>query len=249
MTDQIEGRNPVLEALKAKTPINRIIIEKGEERGSILEIISMAKDLGIPIKELDKKHLDKISKTYNHQGIIAETAEYKYSEIEDLLEKADKRREDALLVILDGIEDPYNLGSIIRTSDAVGAHGIVIPKRRSASVTPLVIKSSAGAAAHVPVARETNLNRTVEMLKEKGLWIAGADMEGTSIYETDLKGPLALVIGGEGKGISRLLKEKCDFLVSIPMVGEISSLNAATAAAIILYEIFRQRSSKQGAEP
>ncbi|HHU68837.1 MAG TPA: 23S rRNA (guanosine(2251)-2'-O)-methyltransferase RlmB [Thermoanaerobacterales bacterium] len=249
MTDQIEGRNPVLEALKAKTPINRIIIEKGEKRGSILEIISMAKDLGIPIKELDKKHLDKISKTYNHQGIIAETAEYKYSEIEDLLEKADKRREDALLVILDGIEDPYNLGSIIRTSDAVGAHGIVIPKRRSASVTPLVIKSSAGAAAHVPVARETNLNRTVEMLKEKGLWIAGADMEGTSIYETDLKGPLALVIGGEGKGISRLLKEKCDFLVSIPMVGEISSLNAATAAAIILYEIFRQRSSKQGAVP
>lgn len=241
MTDQIEGRNPVLEALKAGTPINRLLVEKGEKRGSILEIISMAKDLGISINELDRKRLDKISKTYNHQGIIAETTEYKYSEIGYMLGKADNKEEDALLVILDGIEDPYNLGSIIRTSDAVGAHGIVIPKRRSASLTPLVVKSSAGAAVLVPVARETNLNRTVEMLKEEGLWVAGADMEGTSIYETDLRGPLALVIGSEGKGISRLLKEKCDFLVSIPMVGNISSLNAATAAAIILYEIFRQR--------
>ncbi|HHY13569.1 MAG TPA: 23S rRNA (guanosine(2251)-2'-O)-methyltransferase RlmB [Thermoanaerobacterales bacterium] len=243
MADQIEGRNPVLEALKAEVPINRILVEKGEKRGSILKIISVAKETDVEIRETDKRELDKRSKTYNHQGVIAETAEYKYANINDVINNITKKKEDALIVILDGLEDPYNLGSIIRTSEVMGVHGVVIPKRRSASVTPLVIKSSAGATAHVPIARETNLNRTVDMLKDKGFWIAGADMGGTPVYEASLTGPLALVIGSEEKGISRLLKEKCDFLVSIPMAGEISSLNAATASAVILYEICRQRNS------
>jgi 23S rRNA (guanosine2251-2'-O)-methyltransferase len=241
MSRQLEGRNPVLEALKAGTTINKLIIQKGEKHGSILKIMAIAKERGIPLQEIDKKDMDSMSKTYGHQGVIALISEYKYYEVDEILDIAREKGDLPFIVILDKIEDPHNLGSIIRTSNAAGVHGVVIPRRRSVSVTPVVAKSSAGAVEYVPVAREVNLSRTVDMLKEKGLWIAGADMEGASIYESDLTGPLALVIGSEGKGISRLLKEKCDFLVSIPMVGRITSLNAATAGAIIIYEIFRQR--------
>ncbi|NPV44202.1 MAG: 23S rRNA (guanosine(2251)-2'-O)-methyltransferase RlmB [Firmicutes bacterium] len=245
MSRQLEGRNPVLEALKAGTTIKKLIIQKGEKHGSILKIMAIAKERGIPLQEIDKKDMDSMSKTYGHQGVIALISEYKYYEVDEILDIAREKGDLPFIVILDKIEDPHNLGSIIRTSNAAGVHGVVIPRRRSVSVTPVVAKSSAGAVEYVPVAREVNLSRTVDMLKEKGLWIAGADMEGASIYELDLTGPLALVIGSEGKGISRLLKEKCDFLVSIPMVGRITSLNAATAGAIIIYEIFRQRLYKR----
>ena len=241
----IEGRNPVLEALKSDRLIDVLFIQKGQIEGSIRQIIGMAKDKNILIKEVDKAKLDRISVTKSHQGVIASAAFYKYYDIDEILQIAKDKGEDPFIVLLDEITDPQNLGSIIRSCNGAGVHGVIIPKRRSASLTPIIGKTSAGAVEYVPVAKVNNINQSIEYLKEKGLWIAGAHMEGDTYYEKDLKGPIALVIGSEGKGLSRLVKENCDFIVSIPMSGEITSLNAAVSGAIILFEIKKQRLQKE----
>lgn len=241
----IEGRNPVLEALKSERLIDVLFIQKGQTEGSIRQIIGMAKDKNILIKEVDKAKLDRISVTKSHQGVIASAASYKYYDIDEILQMAEDKGEDPFIVLLDEITDPQNLGSIIRSCNGAGVHGVIIPKRRSASLTPIIGKTSAGAVEYVPVAKVNNINQSIEYLKGKGLWIAGAHMEGDTYYDKDLKGPIALVIGSEGKGLSRLVKENCDFIVSIPMAGEISSLNAAVSGAIILFEIKKQRLQKE----
>lgn len=240
----IEGRNPVLEALKSGREIDKLFIQKGQMEGSIKQIIAIARDKNILIKEVDKGKLDRISITNSHQGVIASAAMFKYYEVDDILRIAKDKEEDPFIVILDEITDPQNLGSILRSCDGAGVHGVIIPKRRAASLTPIIGKISAGAVEHVPVAKVTNINQTIEYLKEKGLWIAGADMSGDVFYKKDLTGPLALIVGSEGKGLSRLVKENCDFIVSIPMVGKISSLNAAVSGAIIIFEIKKQRLEK-----
>lgn len=241
----IEGRNPVLEALKSGREIDKLFIQKGAEVGSIRQIISMARDKNILIKEVDKAKLDSLSQTKSHQGVIASAALYKYYEVDEILQIAADKGEDPFLLILDEITDNNNLGSVLRTADAAGVHGIIIPKRRSVSLTPAAAKASAGAIEYVPVSKVTNLNQTIEYLKKKGLWIVGADMQGDTYYEKDMTGPVAVVIGSEGEGIARLVKENCDYLVSIPMKGKISSLNAAVSAAIIVYEINKQRGGKR----
>lgn len=241
----IEGRNPVLEALKSGREIDKLFIQKGAEIGSIRQIISMARDKNILIKEVDKAKLDSLSQTKSHQGVIASAALYKYYEVDEILQIAADKGEDPFLLILDEITDNNNLGSVLRTADAAGVHGIIIPKRRSVSLTPAAAKASVGAIEYVPVSKVTNLNQTIEYLKKKGLWIVGADMKGDTYYEKDMTGPVAVVIGSEGEGIARLIKENCDYLVSIPMKGKISSLNAAVSAAIIVYEINKQRSGKR----
>lgn len=240
----IEGRNPVLEALKSGREIDKLFIQKGQTEGSIKQIIAIARDKNILIKEVDKGKLDRISVTNSHQGVIASAALYKYYELDDILKIAEDKGEEPFIIILDEITDPQNLGSILRSCDGAGVHGVIIPKRRAASLTPIIGKISAGAVEYVPVSKVTNINQTIEYLKGKGLWIAGADMAGEIYYEKDLTGPLALVIGSEGKGLSRLIKENCDFIVSIPMMGKISSLNAAVSGAIILFEIRKQRMVK-----
>jgi len=239
---RLEGRNAVLEALKAGREINKLYILKGESAGSIRQIIALAKQKGIVIVEADRSKLDAMSASRSHQGVIALVSPVSYATVDQLLDKAAEKGEAPFLVILDEINDPNNLGSILRTADAAGAHGVIIPKRRSVALTPVVAKVAAGAAEYVPVARVANLAQTIEYLKEKGLWIAGTDMNGEkSFYEADLTGPIAVVIGSEGKGISRLVAEKCDFTVRIPMAGKIQSLNAGVAAGIVMYEIYRQR--------
>jgi len=240
MSDVIEGRNPVLEALKSGRTINKILVSKGEKHGSLREILKIAKEKGLIIQEVDKKKLDSLAQSNNHQGIIAMVAPHSYVEVEDILARAQAKGETPFLLLLDGIEDPHNLGSILRSADGAGVHGVIIPQRRAVALTAVVAKTSAGAIEHVPVARVTNIVQTIEDLKKKGVWVAGAHMEGNLYTETKLTGPLALVIGGEGKGIGRLVKEKCDFLVSIPMLGQVSSLNAAVAASLLLYEVVRQ---------
>ncbi|NLK35552.1 MAG: 23S rRNA (guanosine(2251)-2'-O)-methyltransferase RlmB [Gracilibacteraceae bacterium] len=241
----IEGRNPVLEALKSGREIDKIFIQKGAGEGSIRQIIAIAREKKILVKEVDKAKLDGLSKTRNHQGVIASAALYKYYEVEDILSAAKEKGEDPFIIILDEITDNNNLGSILRSADASGVHGIIIPKRRAVGLTPAVAKISAGAVEYVPVAKVTNLNHTIEYLKKEGLWIVGADMGGETYYGKDMTGPIALVIGSEGEGLGRLIKENCDFLVSIPMRGKISSLNAAVSAAIILFEIQKQRAAKK----
>lgn len=241
----IEGRNPVLEALKSGREIDKIFIQKGAGEGSIRQIIAIAREKKILVKEVDKAKLDGLSRTRNHQGIIASAALYKYYEVEDILSAAKEKGEDPFIIILDEITDNNNLGSILRSADASGVHGIIIPKRRAVGLTPAVAKISAGAVEYVPVAKVTNLNHTIEYLKKEGLWIVGADMGGETYYGKDMTGPIALVIGSEGEGLGRLIKENCDFLVSIPMRGKISSLNAAVSAAIILFEIQKQRAAKK----
>lgn len=236
----VAGRNPVLEILRTDKEVEKIYIQKGELQGSIKKIIGIAKEKNIVIQEVDKSKLDSITKGIAHQGVVALVTSYEYASIEDILELAKKRNEDPFIVILDGIEDPHNLGAIIRTAECAGVHGIVIPKRRSAQVNETVYKSSAGAVEHILVAKVNNINQVIDELKEKGLWIYGADMNGDLYFNISLKGAVALVIGSEGKGISRLTKEKCDSLVTIPMVGKISSLNASNAAAILMYEVVRQ---------
>ncbi|NLW21791.1 MAG: 23S rRNA (guanosine(2251)-2'-O)-methyltransferase RlmB [Tissierellia bacterium] len=239
--EYIVGRNPVLEVLRSNREIEKIFIQKGELKGSINKIIGIAKDRGIVIQEVDRRKLDQISKGSNHQGVAALVSPYKYFSVDDILEKAERLGEDPFILILDGIEDPHNLGSIIRTAECGGVHGIIIPKRRSAHVSQRVYKSSAGAVEHMMVAKVNNISDTLDRLKDKGLWIYGADMDGDEYYfNRELKGPIALVIGSEGKGMSRLVKEKCDFLLKIPMCGRISSLNAANAASILIYEVVRQ---------
>lgn len=237
----VAGRNPVLEVLKTDKEIDKLYILKGDLQGSINKIIGKARDKNIVIQEVDKKKLDSLAGASNHQGVVALVTAYKYADIDDILQRAKDRQEDPFVIVLDGIEDPHNLGAIIRTAECAGVDGIIIPQRRSATVNQTVYKSSAGAVEHILIARVNNINREIENLKARGLWIFGADADGGDFYfKTDLKGPIALVVGNEGKGLSRLTKEKCDVLVKIPMTGKISSLNASNAAAILIYEVFRQ---------
>lgn len=240
--DIIEGRNPILEALKSGRTINKIVFAKGDREGSIKQIAAIAKERGIVTSEIDRHAIDALSLTSAHQGVIAFVAPKDYVEIEDILEIAAKKGEQPFIILLDGITDPHNLGSIIRTANSVGAHGVAITKRRSASLNSVVSKASAGALEYVPVARVSNLTQTIEMLKKKNIWVIGTEMNARDYYyKTDLKGAVAIVIGSEGEGMSRLVAEKCDILVKIPMLGEITSLNASVAGAVVMYEIVRQR--------
>lgn len=238
--DLIIGRNPVMEALRSEREIEKIVALKDGE-GSLKKIVGMAKDKRLPVQFADKNVLDRLAGGGVHQGIIAYVSQYQYAELEDLLDRAKERSEDPFIIILDGIEDPHNLGAIMRTADGAGAHGIVIPKRRAVGITETVVKTSAGAVEYMPVVKVSNIAQTIDKLKDLGLWIAACDMDGKVYHEQDLKGSLALVIGAEGAGVSRLVKEKCDFVVSIPMAGNINSLNASNAAAVLMYEVRRQR--------
>ena len=239
--NKVEGRNPVIEVLKSERTVEKLYVAKGDIEGSIKMIIAVAREKGIPIIEVDRKKLDAMSESKSHQGVIALVTPYKYSTVEEMLDIAKTKGEDAFIIVLDEIEDPHNLGSIIRSANACGAHGVIIPKRRSAFITPTVIKASAGAIEYVKIAKVTNLNQTLKELKDKGLWVIGTDMDGDVCYKANLKGPVAVVIGSEGKGLSRLVKENCDMVVSIPIIGEIESYNASVAAGIVMYEIMRQR--------
>ncbi len=240
--DQVEGRNAVLELLESERDINKILIANGEKHGSIYKIISIAKERKIPITEVDRSKLNKISQTQNHQGVIAIVPPFNYCEVDEILELAEQKNEQPFIIILDGIEDPHNLGSIIRTAETAGVHGIIIPKRRSATVNSTVSKVSAGAVEYMKIARVNNINETIRQLKKQGIWICGTDMETETIYtKQDYRLPIAIVIGSEGFGMSRLVKENCDFLVKIPMKGKINSLNASVSAGIIMYEVVRKR--------
>lgn len=240
--DLIIGRNPIIEALKSGRNINNILISEKNPTGSLKVIVSKAKDLGIPIKATVKKSLDSISNNSNHQGVIAITCAKEYCSVEEILESAKTSNHSPFIIICDGIEDPQNLGSIIRIAECAGAHGVVIPKRRSPGLTYSVDKASAGALEHMLVARESNIAYTIDKLKKLNIWVYGADMSGNTWCKQDLSGPIALVIGSEGYGISNIVKDKCDVLLSLPMFGKINSLNAAAATSIISYEICRQRS-------
>lgn len=240
--DLIEGRNAVIEALKSDRTIEQIFVAKGDVEGSINVVLGLAKDNGIVVKEVDRKKLDQMSETGSHQGVIAIVTPYKYFSVDNILDYAESKGEKPFIIILDEIEDPHNFGSIIRTAEVCGAHGIIIPKRRNVGVTPTVYKSSAGAVEHMRIAKVTNLNNTIDELKEKGVWIYGADMEGENYcFDVNFDGAAAIVVGSEGRGISRLTKEKCDVLIKIPMVGNITSLNASVAGGIMMYEILKQR--------
>ncbi len=239
----IEGRNAVIEALRAGTAIDKIYLQKGETDKTLGHIASRARAAGTVVVEADRRKLDAMSRTHAHQGVIALASVREYSSIEKILQAAAQREEPPLLVICDELSDPHNLGAVIRTAECAGAHGVIIPKRRSAGLTAVVAKTSAGAVSHVPVARVPNLPALLKSLKQQGIWIFGTAADGaTSLYDADLKGPAAIVIGNEGAGMGRLVKESCDFLVSIPLKGKVSSLNASAAAAVLLYEAVRQRS-------
>ena len=238
----IEGRNAVIEALRAGAAIDKIYLQKGETDRTLGHIASKARAAGAVVVEADKRKLDAMSRTHAHQGVIAQAAVRAYASVDDILSAARDKGEQPLIVVCDELSDPHNLGAVIRTADAAGAHGVIIPKRRSAGLTAIVGKTSAGAVAHVPVARVPNLPALLKELKEEGVWVFGAAMGGaTPLYQADLKGPAAIVIGSEGAGLGRLVKESCDFTVSIPMLGRINSLNASAAAAVLLYEAVRQR--------
>lgn len=237
----IEGRNPVIEALKSDSQIDKILINR-ETLGSVTRILQLAKEKNITVKYVNKIALDKLSENGRHQGVIAEAMEYEYKEIDDVLEYALKKGEKPFIVILDEITDVHNLGAIIRSAECLGAHGIIIPKRRAAQVNGIVAKSSAGAIEYLPVVRVNNISKTLDELKDKGLWIFGADMDAKKyIYDEKYDVPIGLVIGSEGKGIGRLVKEKCDILIKIPMNGNVNSLNASCATSIIIYEVIKQR--------
>ena len=237
----VEGRNAVIEALRSGKPVDKLFVLDGCQDGPVRTIIREAKKHDTIINFVTRERLDQISETKKHQGVIAYAAAYEYSEVEDMLELAKKKGEDPFLILLDNIEDPHNLGAIIRTANLAGAHGVIIPKRRAVGLTATVAKTSAGALNYTPVAKVTNLAKTMEELKEKGLWFVCADMGGESMYRLNLTGPIGMVIGNEGDGVSRLVKEKCDFIASIPMKGDIDSLNASVAAGVLAYEIVRQR--------
>lgn len=237
----IEGRNAVLEAFRSGKTIDKLFIMDGCKDGPIMSILREAKKADTIIKFVDKERLDKMSQTGRHQGVIANAAAYEYAQVEDILQAARDKNEAPFVFILDGIEDPHNLGAIIRTANLSGAHGVIIPKRRAAGLTATVLKTSAGALNYTPVAKVTNIATTIEELKKEGLWFVCADMGGEIMYNLDLKGAIGLVIGNEGEGVSRLVKEKCDFVASIPMKGNIDSLNASVAAGVMAYEIVRQR--------
>lgn len=239
----IEGRNAVIEALRAGTTIDKIYIARGETDAALGHIASTARDKGVVVVEADRRKLDYMSRTHAHQGVIALAAVREYASVDDILDAAKEKGEPALIVVCDELSDPHNLGAVIRTAECAGAHGVIIPKRRSAGLTAIVAKTSAGAVAHLPVARVPNITALLQELKDEGLWIFGSAADGTTpLYETDLKGPAAIVIGNEGSGMGRLVTEQCDFTVSIPMRGKLNSLNASAAAAILLYEAVRQRS-------
>lgn len=243
--DQVEGRNSVLELLESGKDVNKIFIEAGEKHGSINKIIAIAKERKIIIVEVEKAKLMQLTQTLNHQGVIAIVPPFDYCEVEDIIQEAKQKKEDPFILILDGVEDPHNLGSIIRTAETAGVHGIIIPKRRAASVNSTVNKVSAGAVEHMKIARVNNIKETIMKLKESEIWVCGTDIDTNKYYyNQDLTGPLAIVIGSEGCGISRLVKETCDFLIKIPMQGKITSLNASVSAGIIVYEAVKQRNSK-----
>jgi 23S rRNA (guanosine2251-2'-O)-methyltransferase len=243
--NMVEGRNPVIETLKSDRTVEKLYVAKGAVEGSIKKIIAMARDKGIIVNEVDKIKLDNMSTTGSHQGVIALVTPYVYFEVEDILAHAAAKGEVPFIIMLDEIEDPHNLGSVIRSVNVLGAHGVIIPKRRSVGVTATVLKSAAGAAEYTKIAKVTNLNAAIKDLKEKGIWVIGADMGGKPCYESDITGPICLVIGSEGNGISKLVKENCDSIISIPVIGEVSSFNASVAAGIAMYEIVRQRSLKK----
>ena len=237
----IEGRNAVIEALRSGETIDKIYLAKGETDKTLGHIASRAREKGIVVVEADRRKLDGMSPTGNHQGVIAQAAAQEYVSLDDIFRVAEERSEVPLIVVCDGIEDPHNLGAIIRTANLAGAHGVILPKRRAAGLTATVVKASAGAIHYTPVAKVTNIVSTIEQLKEKGMWFVCADMDDELMYRQNLTGPIGLVIGNEGKGVSRLVKEHCDFISSIPMKGDIDSLNASVAAGVLAYEIVRQR--------
>lgn len=237
----IEGRNAVIEAFRSGKTVDRLFILDGCQDGPIMTIKREAKKQDCQIKYITKEMLDKLSETGKHQGVIARMSSYEYASVEYILESARQKNEDPFIFLLDNIEDPHNLGAIIRTANLSGAHGVIIPKNRAAGLTAAVARASAGALNYTPVAKVTNLSKTIEELKKEGIWFVCADMEGTIMYDLDMKGPIGVVIGNEGEGVSRLVKENCDFTAAIPMKGNIDSLNASVAAGVIAYEIVRQR--------
>ena len=237
----LEGRNPVIEAFRAGKTVDKVYILDGCSDGPVKTIIREAKKRDTLLFFVSKDRLDEMSETGHHQGVIARVASYEYADIDDIFEIAEKRGEAPFVFLLDGIEDPYNLGAIIRTANVSGAHGVIITKRNASGITPTTVKASAGAVEHTPVVKVTNMSRTIEELKEKGLWFVCADMDGEVMYKQNLTGPIGLVIGNEGSGVSRLVKEKCDLVASVPVRGEIESLNASVAAGVLAYEIVRQR--------
>ncbi|MBC5706741.1 23S rRNA (guanosine(2251)-2'-O)-methyltransferase RlmB [Hungatella sp. L12] len=243
MTEEfiIEGRNAVLEAFRAGKTIDKLYVQDGVKDGPIQSIIREAKKQDTIVNFVSRERLNQMSEEGHHQGVIAHAAAYEYAEVEDILKAAEEKGEPPFIFLLDGIEDPHNLGAIIRTANLAGAHGVIIPKRRASGLTAVVAKTSAGALNYTPVAKVTNLAATIEELKEKGLWFVCADMNGELMYRLNLKGPVGLVIGGEGDGVGRLVREKCDMVASIPMKGDIDSLNASVAAGVLAYEIVRQR--------
>ncbi|MDY4882945.1 MAG: 23S rRNA (guanosine(2251)-2'-O)-methyltransferase RlmB [Anaerovibrio sp.] len=243
--DLVAGRNAVMEMLKGSRSVNRLLVANGSSDGSMREIIALAKEKGINIQFYDRSKLDAMAPGIRHQGVLAQVPPVQYAELEDILQIARDRNEPPFIVLLDELEDPHNLGAILRTADAAGVHGVLIPKHRSCPLSATVAKTSAGAVEHVPVARIGNMVQTIKKLKKEGLWVAAADMDGTDYYDTDLTGSLLLVIGSEGQGVGRLIKEQCDFVVRIPMVGKINSLNASVAGSILMYEAMKQRISNK----
>ncbi|WP_453992469.1 23S rRNA (guanosine(2251)-2'-O)-methyltransferase RlmB [Bacillus nitroreducens] len=240
-SDFIIGKNPVIEALKSERDINKIWIAEGSNRGQMNQITSLAKEGNVLVQFVPKKKIDQMVEG-NHQGVVAQVAAYEYAQVDDIFEAAIKRNEAPFIILLDELEDPHNLGSILRTADAVGAHGVIIPKRRAVGLTATVAKASTGAIEYIPVARVTNLARTIDELKDRGVWIVGTDAKGKEDYRNvDGKMPIGLVIGSEGRGMGRLVKEKCDFLLRLPMQGKVTSLNASVAASLLMYEVYRKR--------
>ena len=246
MSEQIEGRNAVLEAFRSGKCVDKLFILDGCQDGPVRTIAREARKTDTIINYVSKERLDQLSETHAHQGVIAQVAAYDYSTVDEILARAEEKGEAPFLIILDNVEDPHNLGAIIRTANLAGAHGVIIPKRRAVGLTSTVAKTSAGAINYTPVAKVTNIVRPIEALKEKGIWFVCADMGGETMYDLDLTGPMGLVIGNEGEGVSRLVREACDFTASIPMKGDIDSLNASVAAGVLAYEIVRQRLAKAG---
>lgn len=242
VVDFVFGRHAVVEALQTPDRVNRVFIQEGTSGRDAAKVIELAREKGIQVQTVPKTKIEDLVGNAVHQGLVASIAAYEYADIEDVFKKAEEKGEDPFIVILDGVEDPHNLGSILRTADATGVHGIIIPKRRSASLTATVAKASTGAIEHVPVVRVTNLTQTIEQLKARGVWVFGTDMNGTDYRKWNTSGPLAIVMGNEGKGVSRIVKESVDEMVTIPMVGHVQSLNASVASALMMYEVFRNRS-------
>ena len=242
VVDFVFGRHAVVEALQTPDRVNRVFIQEGTSGRDAAKVIDLAREKGIQVQTVPKTKIEDLVGNAVHQGLVASIAAYEYADLEDVFKKAEEKGEDPFILILDGVEDPHNLGSILRTADATGVHGIIIPKRRSASLTATVAKASTGAIEHVPVVRVTNLTQTIEQLKARGVWVFGTDMNGTDYRKWNTSGPLAIVMGNEGKGVSRIVKESVDEMVTIPMVGHVQSLNASVASALMMYEVFRNRS-------